>query len=491
MSKLEEDSKFLKIQTCILKVNIHCDGCKKKVKKLLHKVDGVYTTSVDSEQGKVTVSGNVDPAALIKKLAKAGKHAELLAPNGAVNNKSSNNQAVKTQPQTGKGLHKDIAKPINGGNGRGKDHKGQPLQPQPTLQQQLLLQQRLKQQLQQMKGSKDVQLPPLKQFNFPPQKDPKSVNFTPHSKRLDAFDEDDDEFDDDDDEYDDDEMDDEFDCFDADFDGDFKNIKIKPAISTPKGNGAKGGKGGGGNGGPAAGAKKGVQVPVQNKGANGKKGSSGSVVKNGGDFNKGIPNGNGGHHGQAQAGKSSNNPANGAKMVYGKNEVAGVVGGVGHPMVRPSMTGQVFPGRSTAPQTANIRAPMGQMGNIPPAAAAASMQRPLTGVPPPGYFQTGMTAPQQPPPPEVIAAAAANPFQQHYIAAMMHQQQLQQQHQRMMMMNAQERAAAFQPMVGYARPPVPFYNMPASPAMAAPMHHGDPYTTMFSDENATSSCSIM
>ncbi|THG01628.1 hypothetical protein TEA_023015 [Camellia sinensis var. sinensis] len=35
MSKEE----FLKIQTCVLKVNIHCDGCKRKVKKILHKID--------------------------------------------------------------------------------------------------------------------------------------------------------------------------------------------------------------------------------------------------------------------------------------------------------------------------------------------------------------------------------------------------------------------------------------------------------------------
>ncbi|KAE9602122.1 putative heavy metal-associated domain, HMA [Lupinus albus] len=64
MSKEE----FLKIQKCVLKVNIHCDGCKQKVKKILHKIDGVFTTEIDAEQGKVTVSGNVDPNVLIRKL---------------------------------------------------------------------------------------------------------------------------------------------------------------------------------------------------------------------------------------------------------------------------------------------------------------------------------------------------------------------------------------------------------------------------------------
>ncbi|KAJ0039125.1 hypothetical protein Pint_22232 [Pistacia integerrima] len=66
----EEDFKLLKIQTCVLKVNIHCDGCKQKVKKLLQRIEGagVYQVNMDAEQQKVTVSGTVDSATLIKKL---------------------------------------------------------------------------------------------------------------------------------------------------------------------------------------------------------------------------------------------------------------------------------------------------------------------------------------------------------------------------------------------------------------------------------------
>lgn len=105
MSKEE----FLKIQTCALKVNIHCDGCKRKVKKTLQKIDGVYTVSIDSEQGKVTVSGNVDPATLLKKLAKGGKNAEIWGapkPNQQVNNQFKNMQ-------------------IDGGKGGGGNNKNQ------------------------------------------------------------------------------------------------------------------------------------------------------------------------------------------------------------------------------------------------------------------------------------------------------------------------------------------------------------------------------
>ncbi|PIN09516.1 Copper chaperone [Handroanthus impetiginosus] len=72
----DEDFKLLKIQTCVLRVNIHCDGCKQKVKKLLQRIEGVYQVNIDSEQQKVTVLGSVDSSTLIKKLVRAGKHAE-------------------------------------------------------------------------------------------------------------------------------------------------------------------------------------------------------------------------------------------------------------------------------------------------------------------------------------------------------------------------------------------------------------------------------
>ncbi|KAJ6718867.1 HEAVY METAL-ASSOCIATED ISOPRENYLATED PLANT PROTEIN 33-RELATED [Salix purpurea] len=73
----EDDFKILKILTSVLKVNIHCDGCKQKVKKLLQRIEGVYQVNIDAEQQKVTVSGTLDTETLIKKLVKAGKHAEV------------------------------------------------------------------------------------------------------------------------------------------------------------------------------------------------------------------------------------------------------------------------------------------------------------------------------------------------------------------------------------------------------------------------------
>lgn len=104
----------LQYQTWVLKVSIHCEGCKKKVKKVLKGIEGVYTTVIDSQQHKVTVTGNVDAETLIKKLLRSGKHAELWPekkdkPSG----KSKNNDKQKELNKDGQGAlddhHKNTA----------------------------------------------------------------------------------------------------------------------------------------------------------------------------------------------------------------------------------------------------------------------------------------------------------------------------------------------------------------------------------------------
>ncbi|CAK9138381.1 unnamed protein product [Ilex paraguariensis] len=72
-----QPSESLQHKTWVLKVSIHCEGCKRKVKKVLQQVEGVYNADIDTKQQKVTVTGNVDASTLIKKLIKSGKHAEL------------------------------------------------------------------------------------------------------------------------------------------------------------------------------------------------------------------------------------------------------------------------------------------------------------------------------------------------------------------------------------------------------------------------------
>uniref|UniRef100_A0A803RC20 HMA domain-containing protein n=1 Tax=Cannabis sativa TaxID=3483 RepID=A0A803RC20_CANSA len=79
----------LKYQTWVLKVSIHCEGCKRKVKKVLQSIEGVYTTTIDSQQHKVTVTGNVDAETLLKKLLRSGKLAELWPENKPSEKKKS------------------------------------------------------------------------------------------------------------------------------------------------------------------------------------------------------------------------------------------------------------------------------------------------------------------------------------------------------------------------------------------------------------------
>ncbi|PHU30784.1 hypothetical protein BC332_02877 [Capsicum chinense] len=67
----------LHYRTWVLKVSIHCPGCKRKVKKVLQNIEGVYTTDIDPQQQKVIVTGNVEVETLIKKLIRNGRSAEL------------------------------------------------------------------------------------------------------------------------------------------------------------------------------------------------------------------------------------------------------------------------------------------------------------------------------------------------------------------------------------------------------------------------------
>ncbi|KAF5941470.1 hypothetical protein HYC85_019112 [Camellia sinensis] len=122
----EPPSEPLTYETWVLKVPIHCEGCKRKVKKVLQSIDGVYTTTIDSQQQKVTVTGNVKAETLIKKLIKTGKHAEIWpekvagkeknsgkSENGKGPNGSENSSVEKTENPT------QNAKNSGGGDGGG------------------------------------------------------------------------------------------------------------------------------------------------------------------------------------------------------------------------------------------------------------------------------------------------------------------------------------------------------------------------------------
>ncbi|KAM5569279.1 hypothetical protein ABKV19_016672 [Rosa sericea] len=510
MSKEE----FLKIQKCALKVNIHCDGCKHKVKKILQRIDGVFTTDIDSEQGKVIVSGNVDPSVLIKKLAKSGKHAELWgAPKANNNNQNQNNTAnqFKTmQLDNGKGGNNKGQNNQKGGGGGGGGNNNQPKgggQPGPNPQQQQQIQQQQQQQmqqqiqhlqqLQQMKGLQDLKqippglLPQLKGMQMqippgfkgpnPPSQNQKAVTFAD----MDDDDMTDEEYDDlDDEDYDDEDFGDELD---------------DPRLPLNKMKSAAMAGGGGGQGLPPM-MMNGMNHPMMN------------VQKAGGGQQNG---GGGGDHGQNQAGGGGKNggkngggfPPNGGGGAQNKNGNGGQGGGAngngakkggggggmseaqlhammshqsmgGRPQGMPGgNVGQQMPGMSQmnmamGPMGPMGSMPMGQMGQMPavqglPAAAMGGGG----GGGPGGYFQGAG--------PE---AMPGNPYQNpQFMAAMMNQQRA---------MGAGDRS--FQPMM-YNRPPPSTNYMP-------PQHYpyphphppagGDNYTHFFSDEN-TSSCNVM
>ncbi|KAI9180465.1 hypothetical protein LWI28_005029 [Acer negundo] len=127
----QEPPQPLKYQTWVLRVSIHCEGCKKKVRKVLKDIEGVYATDIDSQQHKVTVTGNVDSDTLIKRLAKSGKYAELWPekPAEKKDKKPAKNPEIAADgdklPEEGdiKGGEIEEATDESGGGGGGKKKK--------------------------------------------------------------------------------------------------------------------------------------------------------------------------------------------------------------------------------------------------------------------------------------------------------------------------------------------------------------------------------
>ncbi|KAK2979470.1 hypothetical protein RJ640_001354 [Escallonia rubra] len=77
-----------------LAVSIHCNNCEKDMKKWLEKIPGVDSVSLDAAQGKVTISGTVDPQFVIKTLGKHKRKAKLLWEKSLPTNKADDMQIV-------------------------------------------------------------------------------------------------------------------------------------------------------------------------------------------------------------------------------------------------------------------------------------------------------------------------------------------------------------------------------------------------------------
>lgn len=100
----------LQYTTTTLRVSIHCEGCKKKVRKVLHGIEGVYKVTVDAAQHKVTVTGEVGADALLRRLHKAGKQAALWPSPAPVEAKKPEEATPAALPvQAGESCAKDAA----------------------------------------------------------------------------------------------------------------------------------------------------------------------------------------------------------------------------------------------------------------------------------------------------------------------------------------------------------------------------------------------
>nr|GMC71327.1 heavy metal-associated isoprenylated plant protein 32-like [Ipomoea batatas]GMC77734.1 heavy metal-associated isoprenylated plant protein 32-like [Ipomoea batatas] len=49
---------------CVLKVDVQCDECKMKLMEVISSISGVYSVTIDAEQGIAKVAGEVEPNAL-------------------------------------------------------------------------------------------------------------------------------------------------------------------------------------------------------------------------------------------------------------------------------------------------------------------------------------------------------------------------------------------------------------------------------------------
>ncbi|GFQ03297.1 heavy metal-associated isoprenylated plant protein 26 [Phtheirospermum japonicum] len=67
--------------TAVLKLDLHCEGCAKKVKRAVSHFEGVEKVKADCAANKLSVTGNVDPAWLRERVEyKTKKKVELISP---------------------------------------------------------------------------------------------------------------------------------------------------------------------------------------------------------------------------------------------------------------------------------------------------------------------------------------------------------------------------------------------------------------------------
>lgn len=122
-TQAEQHSQHLNYKTTVLKVSIHCVGCKRKVHKILQGIQGVQDINIDLRQQKVIVTGNVNSDILIHKLTnKTGKHVELWPePTDSKKKQSKKNKEKQSDPESENSEEIEIKQNSeNNNNGTGK-----------------------------------------------------------------------------------------------------------------------------------------------------------------------------------------------------------------------------------------------------------------------------------------------------------------------------------------------------------------------------------
>ncbi|KAL5552655.1 hypothetical protein UlMin_040056 [Ulmus minor] len=75
----KKDDKQPKLKIMVLKMNMHCEGCSKDIKRDLERLSGVLTVEPNMEKSTVSVRGIIDPQELLEYIKKrlGKKHVEI------------------------------------------------------------------------------------------------------------------------------------------------------------------------------------------------------------------------------------------------------------------------------------------------------------------------------------------------------------------------------------------------------------------------------
>ncbi|XP_010541313.1 PREDICTED: heavy metal-associated isoprenylated plant protein 3-like [Tarenaya hassleriana] len=104
-----EKKKKNESSSVVLKVDMHCEGCASRIVKCVRGFEGVETVKSEAAEGKLTVTGTVDPAKLREKLqAKTKKKVELISP---LPKKDKENAKDNTNNSSGEEDKKSAKKP--------------------------------------------------------------------------------------------------------------------------------------------------------------------------------------------------------------------------------------------------------------------------------------------------------------------------------------------------------------------------------------------